>query len=101
MIDRKLILEAISLKHCIEATYNRVRMKLAPHILYTRHGDLFLDAVAIEREGQAPTELKIGTFKVAGLQDGVLTQTTFQSFPGFEPNVPKYLETTPFAIASR
>ena len=98
MTDSKLIIEAISVRRCIEVTYNRMRMKIAPHILYTKHGALFLDAVATEREGRALGGPKLGTFKVAGLQIDGLTSIPFRRLPGFEPNDQKYHETTPFAV---
>lgn len=99
MADTKLILEAISRMRCMEAIYNRVRMKLAPHILYTRHGDLFLDAVAVEREGRTPGRLRLGTFKIAGLQVTELVARSFQPLPGFNAGDLKYMEATPFAIS--
>ncbi|NIJ08236.1 hypothetical protein FHS31_001853 [Sphingomonas vulcanisoli] len=74
-------------------------MKLAPHILYTRHGDLFLDAVAVEREGRVPGELKLGTFKLAGLQIDELAAKTFQPFSEFDPQQQKYQGTTLLAVA--
>jgi len=98
MTDSKRIIEAISAKCCIEVTYNRMRMKIAPHILYTKHGDLFLDAVVTEREGRALGGPKLGTFKVAGLQIVGLTSIPFRPLPSFEPNDQKYLETTPFLV---
>lgn len=98
MTDSKLILEAIALKRCIEVTYNRVRMKLAPHILYTRHGELFVDAVALERDGREPGELKLGTFKLTGLQVPEVVARTFQTFSAFDASDRKYSETTPFYV---
>lgn len=99
MLDSKIILEAIALKRCIDVTYNRMRMKLAPHILYTRHDDLFTDAVTIEREGRAFTEIKLGTFKLAGLKDGAVTGQTFLPQPSvFNPEDPKYAGTTLLAV---
>lgn len=98
MTDTKLILQAIATKHCIDVTYNRTRMKLAPHVLYTRHGDLFIDAVAVEREGTEPRELKLGTFKLIGLQIAGITDRTFERFADFDANDGKYFETTPFAV---
>jgi hypothetical protein len=49
MSDNQLLLEAIALKKCVTATYNNVEMTLAPHILYSKHDALFIDAVALER----------------------------------------------------
>ncbi len=47
------IFEAIVRKRCVVATYNRVTMTLAPHVIYTKHGDLFIDAVAHRKGRQA------------------------------------------------
>src|SRR3546814_19295620 len=57
----KLVLEAIALRKCLEATYNRTNVKLAPHILYTRHDELYVDAVTVERVWRRPREVKLGT----------------------------------------
>jgi hypothetical protein len=99
MTDSRLILEAIAMKRCVEVTYNRTRMKLAPHILYTRRGDLFVDAVAVEREGREPGEPKLGTFKLAGLQIAEIIARSFQPMAGFDPSDQRYSETTPFSVA--
>ena len=61
------VFEAIVRKRCLRATYNRTDIMLAPHIIYTRHDDLFVDGVVLERDGKPPKELKLGTFKLAGL----------------------------------
>lgn len=98
MTDSRPIIEAIALKRCIEATYNRTRMLLAPHILYTRHGDLFLDAVAIERDGKEVAEPKLGTFKLAGLDISQIVEKPFDAIAGFDPADQKYAESTPFSI---
>lgn len=98
MEANKILLEAIALRKCIEATYNRMVVKLAPHILYTRHGDLFIDAVTVEREGQPPREIKIGTFKLAGLQVRGLVDRPFEVNEAFDPANDKYEGVTLFAV---
>jgi len=98
MEPNKLVLEAIALRKCIEATYNRMAVKLAPHILYTRHGELFVDAVTVEREGKAPRETKLGTFKLAGLQIRQVIGRQFNTEPLFDPASPKYEGVTLFAV---
>jgi hypothetical protein len=95
MIDSKIILEAIAMKRCIAITYNRMRLKLAPHILYTRHGALFLDAVAVEREGKELSDPRLGTFKLAGLQDVEVIERSFELMPGFDESDQKYQEPAP------
>src|SRR3546814_12356603 len=78
MDTTKLLLESIATRKCVETVYNRMAVKLAPHILYTRHDELFIDAVTIEREGKPPREIKIGTFNLAGLSQLALTNQEFQ-----------------------
>src|SRR3546814_18304388 len=73
-------------------------VKLAPHILYTRHDELFIDAVTIEREGKPPREIKIGTFKLAGLSPLALTNQEFQPETIFDPADSKNAGATLFAV---
>jgi hypothetical protein len=98
MTDSKPILEAIAAKRFLEITYNKMRMKVAPHVLYTRHGDLFLDAVPAERDGKSLVDPRLSTFKLAGLEIVQILTTTFVPFPGFDAASEKYAETTPFAV---
>ena len=98
MSGHLLILQAIALKKTLTATYNRVEMKLAPHILYTRHGDMHMDAVALLKGGREPREFKLGTFKVMGLSEMALVDEDFDASPLFEPWADKYRAETLFAL---
>jgi hypothetical protein len=98
MEKNRLYFEAIALRKRIRATYNRMTVTLAPHILFTRHDELFVDAVTIERDGQKPREIKMGTFKLAGLKDVSLLDQTFQPERLFDPNDEKYAGVTLFAV---
>ncbi len=99
MSDPRLILEGIALKKCVVATYNRTTMKLAPHILYTRHGELHMDAVALERAGVPPREKKLGVFKLIGLSDVAVTDEHFAvERELFEPEAEKYEGVTLLAV---
>jgi hypothetical protein len=97
MENRKLF-EAIALRKCLDATYNRSAVKLAPHILYTRHGELFVDAVTVERDGKPPREIKLGTFKIAGLKELEIDERTFEPESIFDPANDKYAGVTVFAV---
>jgi hypothetical protein len=96
--NRVIVFEAIARRMCVDAVYNRMTMRLSPHILYTRHDDLFVDAVTVARDGQPPRELKIGTFKLSGLRDMVVTAAPFVPQRVFDPNDARYRDVTLFAV---
>ncbi len=86
-----MLFEAIIRRRCISATYNRSRMVLAPHILYTRHGALHIDAVTVSRENMIPREIKLGTFKLDGLSELRVLEREFDvNRDLFEPEAEKY-----------
>ena len=89
-VSPAVIFEAIVKQRAIAATYNRTDVTLAPHVIYTRHGDLFVDAVTLERDGRPPRESKLGTFKLTGLGGLRLTPRRFEASPLFAPAAPKY-----------
>lgn len=93
-----VVFEAIIKQLAIVATYNRGEVTLAPHILYTRHGELHLDAVTLERDGKPPKETKLGTFKLAGLQPLRLTARRFTPSELFNADDDKYSGVTLMAI---
>lgn len=94
----ELLCRAIAQKLCVEVVYNKTAMKLAPHILYTRHDDHFVDAVTVEQDGRKPKVTKLGTFKVAGLTGVALTKRLFAAQRLFDPSDPKYAGTTTCVI---
>ena len=93
-----LFLEAIVKRQAVAATYNRMLVTLAPHILYTRHGDLHVDAVTLERDGRPPREEKIGTFKLAGLSSVRLTPRRFPRSGLFNAASERYMGETLLAV---
>lgn len=98
MQSNQTLLAAIALRKCVTATYNRTTVTLAPHILYTRHGELFVDAVNLAREGGQPREIKLGVFKLTGLSDLELSEQPFEPDASFEPLAEKYAGETVFAV---
>ena len=88
------IFEAIVKQRCINATWNRDWFVLAPHVIYTRHGEVFVDAITVARNGMLPREEKLGTFKVVGLGDPRLTGREFVPSKLFEPEAEKYAGVT-------
>ena len=94
----KIIFEAIAKQRAVRAIYNRTTFILAPHILYTRHDDLFVDAVALTRDGQRPRERKLGCYKLAGLSSVRLMPDAFEIDSSYDADNAKYLETKLFAV---
>ena len=90
----QLITTAIARKLCLQATYNKTSIRMAPHILYTRHDDPILDAIVVERDGQRPKVIKLGAFRLSGLTDLALTAHPFTRHPAFDPSNPIYEGTT-------
>ena len=89
-----IIFEAIVRKLAVAATYNRMDVTLAPHVLYTRHNELYVDAVTLDRDGRPPREIKLGTFKLAGLQPLRITARRFEVNALFQPGDPRYAGVT-------
>ena len=83
---------AMMQKLCVSVTYNNMEMLIAPHMLWTKHGDLHVDAVTVERAGGVPKISKIGTFKLAGLSRVALTARQFRVHPDWSATDPKYDE---------
>ncbi|OQW44849.1 MAG: hypothetical protein A4S12_03135 [Proteobacteria bacterium SG_bin5] len=92
------LLAAIVRRHCVTATYNRGVVTLAPHILYTRHDELHIDAVALERDGKPPRELKLGTYRLTGLGDIAASERPFFPIEDFDPGAERYQGTTLLAV---
>ena len=99
MEANRILLEAIARGTCVEAVYNRMKVILAPHILYTRHDELYVDAVTLERDGLPPREVKLGAFKVSGLHALTLADRPFEPQPVFDPADSRYEGVTLFAVA--
>ncbi len=98
MLDNKAIFEAIALRKCLQATYNRAPIIVAPHVLYKRNDSFFIDAVTISRDGVPPREEKVGSFNLAGLSDVTVGEDDFMVSPLFDRMDVKYRDSTLFMI---
>lgn len=94
----RTVLEAIARERCLEATYNRMTVRLAPHILYTRHGELYVDAVTLLRDGNLPREPKLGSFKLTGLVGLTVVEVPFTRSALYDPQLERYRGETVFAV---
>ncbi|OJY66011.1 MAG: hypothetical protein BGP16_06330 [Sphingobium sp. 66-54] len=97
-MDNSSILEAIALRHCLEAQYNKLALVLAPHVLYKRNDSYFIDAITISRDGAEPREAKVGSYNLAGLTGLKVLEQAFDIHPLFNRMDPKYRDNTLFMI---
>ena len=93
-----LLCTLIKRRRCVSFVYNKVAMKVAPHIVYTKHDDPFVDAVVLERDGKPPKEAKLGAFKLAGLSAVTGTTTPFSLWGQFTTDDARYADQTICAI---
>lgn len=93
-----IVMEAIVRQMCLAATYNRADIIVAPHILYMRHGELFVDALTVSRNLMLAREPKLATFKLAGLGALRVTDRPFEPSALFEPEAEKYAGTALMAV---
>ena len=95
---RMVLFEAIARKRAVTAQYNGVQMRLAPHVLFERRGDLFLSALNMTKNRRSDDEKRLGHFKLDGLGETILTDEGFDPLPSFEPNAPQPDDTLVLAI---
>lgn len=93
-----ILFEAIVRTRCIAATYNGGQVVLAPHVAFTRHGEVYVGATTIERDGQPPREEKIGLFKLTGLGGFTLTERSFVPSATFDPRDERFAAETLLAV---
>jgi hypothetical protein len=84
------VFEAIVRCRCITATYNRMAVVLAPHVIFMKNDAPYVGALTIERDGQPPKEPKVGLFKLDGLVDLQITDRPFFVDPIFDRNDERY-----------
>ena len=90
MSDARLtLLEAISRRMLVEAQYNGATIRLAPHLMFERHGDLFVAALNLGKTWRSDEEPRLGQFKLAGLNDTRLIEEAFEPLPGYVPQPPR------------
>ena len=95
---RLALLEAVARRRVVTAQYKGVAMKLAPHLLFERHGDLFVSAWNMSKNWRPEDELKLGHFKLDGLADVALTEEPFEPLPSFAPEAPRADDTLVLAV---
>lgn len=99
MNDTRLkLMEAIARRRMVTAQYNGNAMTLAPHLMFERHGDLFVSALNVGKNWRSDDERRLGHFKLDGLGQTELSEEGFDPLPTFEAVAPKDDDTLVLAI---
>ena len=99
MQDTRLkLMEAIARQQVVVTRYNGQEIRLAPHLLFERHGDLYIGALNLNKKWREYDERRLGQFKLAGLGAAELLDETFDPLPSFEPAAPRAEDTLLMAV---
>ena len=91
-------LEAIATRKLIRADYNGAELRLAPHLLFMRHGEPFIGAFNPGKAWRSEEERRLGYFKLAGLHNLALTDEGFEPLDGADTSPPREDNELLFAI---
>jgi hypothetical protein len=95
---RLTLMEAVTRKRAVRALYNGALIKLAPHQIFERHGELFLAALNLSKSWRADEERRLGQFKFAGLTEVQLVDETIAPLPSYNGMLPRPDDTLILAI---
>lgn len=85
---RMIMMEAIARRRRVTARYNGAMLDLAPHLMFERHGDLFISALNINKKWRSDEEPRLGNFKLIGLDAAEVLDEEFEPIPSFTPTPP-------------
>lgn len=92
------MMEAIARQKLVVVRYNGGRIRLAPHLMFERHGDLFVSALNLDKNWRSEDEKRLGQFKLAGLGEAELLEEGFDPLPSYEAATPRPDDTLILAI---
>lgn len=95
---RLKLMEAIVRKKIVAIRYNGERLRLAPHLLFERRGDLFVRALNLGKNFRPEDERRLGQFKLAGLGEAELLDETFLPLPSYQAVAPHGEDTLLMAV---
>ena len=95
---RMIVMEAIARRKLLAANYNGLRIDLAPHLLFERHGDLFVSALNLAKNWRSDEDPRLGQFKLDGLGAAEVRDEAFEPLASFEPAAPTENDTLVLAV---
>ncbi len=99
MSDTRLkLMVAIARQKAVAALYNGKLIKLAPHLLFERRGDLFVSALNMSKNWRMDEEQRLGQFKLAGLGEADVLEESFDPVASYDRAAPRSDDTLLLAI---
>lgn len=92
------LMEAIVRQRTVAVHYNGQDLKIAPHLLYERHGDLFVGALNLSKNWRDDDDRRLGQFKLAGLRQAQLLEEGFDPLPTYKAEPPRGEDTIVMAL---
>ncbi len=86
---RVKFIEAIARQRIVSASYNGHVLKLAPHLMFERHGDLFVSALNLSKKWRSAEDYRLGHYKLEGLHSAELVDQTFEPLTSFNGVAPR------------
>lgn len=94
----RLLIEAIATRRLVTADYNARTITLAPHLLFERHGDLFIGAYNPAKSRRSDEEPSLGYFKLKGLSNIALSPDNFEPLEAAAQTLPRDEDKLIFAV---
>lgn len=95
---RLKLMEGIARQRVVATRYNGEHVRLAPHLLFERHGDLFVGALNLSKNRRPDDEPRLGQFKLAGLGCAELLDEKFLPMPSYQAAAPRADDTLILAV---
>lgn len=99
MSDTRLtFIEAIARQVIVTASYNGNVMKLAPHLMFERHGDLFVSALNLSKNWRSPEDHRLGHYKLEGINEATVVDESFDPLPSYDGAAPRADDTLVLSV---
>ena len=95
---RMTLMEAIARKRVVVARYNGEEIRLAPHLLFVRHDELYVRALNMSKAWRSDDDRRLGQFKLAGLAETELLDDEFDPLPAYDAAPPRADDTLLLAV---
>ncbi len=72
----------------VSVRYNGAALTLAPHLIFLRHGALYLGAFNPDKTWRSVEDHRLGNFNLAGLSEVACLETPFEPITAYDGTPP-------------